>query len=208
MPLEKEMLVFLIGFLLMFAFSVVFFIRREQGKYFSTAFLVASITALAYAVLMEGSFVGVSGFAEPVYYTRWLFYIGSCSLLMLTITKVLKIDRTSALPILVLNAAVMLAGAFAAVSASPYKWLIFILGGVFFVVQLMILFQAATEKKYLPMIKIYIFAGWAIFPIVFILAPEGLSIISNTWAAILYLGLDLFTKIVFYLQLGCRTCKK
>jgi bacteriorhodopsin len=42
--------------------------------------------------------------------------------------------------------------------------------------------------------------GWSAFPLVFLLSPEGLNIITNPFAGIAYLGLDLFTKIIFYTQ--------
>jgi bacteriorhodopsin len=48
----------------------------------------------------------------------------------------------------------------------------------------------------------YIFFGWTVFPIVFLLAPTGLGLFGAAVANLLYLGLDLFTKIVFNIQLA------
>jgi bacteriorhodopsin len=51
-------------------------------------------------------------------------------------------------------------------------------------------------------VRYYIFLGWTIFPIVFFFAPTGLSLISAAVANLLYLLLDVFTKIVFNIQLS------
>jgi len=43
--------------------------------------------------------------------------------------------------------------------------------------------------------------GWTGFPIAFLLAPDGFGIITASTAAVLYLVLDIFTKIIFYFDL-------
>jgi bacteriorhodopsin len=48
----------------------------------------------------------------------------------------------------------------------------------------------------------YIFFGWTVFPIVFLLAPTGLGLLGAGVANLLYLLLDICTKIVFSIQLG------
>nr|NIV99338.1 bacteriorhodopsin [Candidatus Saccharibacteria bacterium]NIW79625.1 bacteriorhodopsin [Calditrichia bacterium] len=139
---------------------------------------------------------------HAIYFTRWLFYIASCALLMLTISKILNVKKENTLTILVLNSLVMLSGALAAVTVSPLKWIIFGLGSVFFGAQLYILFEKNKPSKFTKMVLYYISFGWAVFPAVFVFSPEGLDIISNYIAATLYLILDLFTKIIFYLHLA------
>jgi bacteriorhodopsin len=47
-----------------------------------------------------------------------------------------------------------------------------------------------------------VFFGWTVFPVVFFLAPTGLALISAAVAEMLYLVLDIFTKIVFYIHLA------
>jgi bacteriorhodopsin len=43
---------------------------------------------------------------------------------------------------------------------------------------------------------------FALFPIVFVLAPTGLGLIGAAVANLLYLLLDIYTKIVFNVQLS------
>ena len=51
----------------------------------------------------------------------------------------------------------------------------------------------------------YILFGWTVFPIVFVLAPTGLGLIGAALANLLYLALDIFTKIVFNIQLARKS---
>jgi len=51
-------------------------------------------------------------------------------------------------------------------------------------------------------VRNYIFFGWTVFPIVFLLAPTGLGLIGAAVANLLYLLLDIYTKIVFNIQLS------
>jgi len=46
--------------------------------------------------------------------------------------------------------------------------------------------------------------GWTGFPLAFLLAPEGFGLITASVAAILYLLLDIFTKLIFYFDLNAR----
>jgi bacteriorhodopsin len=54
-------------------------------------------------------------------------------------------------------------------------------------------------------VNYYIYFGWTVFPIVFALAPTGLGLIGAALANALYLLLDIYTKIVFNLQLGAKS---
>jgi bacteriorhodopsin len=197
----EEFPIFLFGLLLMGFFAIWFFVNRKRNDDFRTAFLVSSITTLSYLLLMDGTIAAVTGLGEMIFFSRWLFYIASCSLLMLTIARILRVEKKSVLSVLFLNGLVMFAGASAALLDSPYKWLVFLLGAAFFAVQLYLLFEKAPNSARTKMVRGYIVFGWALFPVVLVFAPEGFGVISNMVAAALYLILDFFTKIVFYLHL-------
>lgn len=197
-------LIFLLGFSVFLFFAIWFFNKRKNNEWYGSAFLVSSITLASYAILAEGSLVAQNHAGIDVYFTRWIFYAASCSLLMVSIAKFLKTSKESFLPLIILNILVMLTGAMAAVVAGPIKWLIFILGCLFFFWQIQLLYESKNQKEQKKLISHYIIFGWAIFPIVFIAAPEGLNFINNAVAALFYLGLDIFTKIIFYLHLGSR----
>ena len=57
-----------------------------------------------------------------------------------------------------------------------------------------------ARSKNLSFALRYILLGWTAFPVVFILAPEGYGLISATVSVGAYLILDIFTKIVFYID--------
>lgn len=195
-------LIFLLGFTVFLFFAIWFFNKRKNNEWYGSAFLVSSITLVSYAILAEGSLVAQNNAGIAVYYTRWMFYAASCSILMVSIAKFLKTSKESLLPLIILNILVMITGTVVAVAVGPIKWLIFILGCLFFFWQIQLLFEGKNQKEQKKFISNYIIFGWAIFPIVFIMAPEGLCLINNAIAALLYLILDLFTKIVFYIRLG------
>lgn len=201
-------MIFIVGFVLMFFFALWFFINRDRSEHYTTAFLVGAITALSYAVLLEGSITSMSASGGLVYYTRWFFYIASCSFLMVTITKFLGVKKKSVLPILILNGLVMLSGGIAAVVLGPVKWIIFALGVIFFIAQISLLYERIASKVKSKLVLYYILFGWALFPVVFVFAPEGFGLINNFIAATLFLLLDIFTKIIFYLHLTSLPEKK
>lgn len=196
-----ESIIFIIGAIIMLFSALIFFFWRKRSPHFYAAFLVSSITLVSYLVMLEGSLATVSGVSGPVYFSRWVFYIGSCCVLMLTITKVLNVVPKNKLPIIVLNGLVMLSGAIAAVYTSEFKWLAFAVGCLFFIWQLALLFENVACSPTRRLITLYILFGWSLFPVVFILAPEGLGILGNFTAIAIYLALDVFTKIVFYFHL-------
>ena len=198
----EEKIVFTIGFIILFFFASWFFAKREKNPNYKTASIVASVTSLSYLLMLSGQATILNYSGEMVYFSRWFFYIVSCSLLMVTMVNVLKTKKDNILPILILNSMVMLSGAIAALLESPMKWVVFALGCVFFINQIILLFEGKSNKKTKDKVKFFIYFGWSLFPIIFILAPEGIGIINNLTAAILYFGLDLLTKVIFYFQLN------
>jgi bacteriorhodopsin len=194
--------VFIIGFFVMLFFSLWFFINRNKNKLFSLAFLVTSVTTLSYLLMLEGTFKSISSSGQAIYFTRWLFYILSCSLLMLTIAKFLKVSKNNTIGVLVLNTLVMLTGALAAILAPPFNYLIFSLGMIFFIGQLILLFDNKASKQKNNLIKYYIFFGWTMFPVVFLISPAGIGLINTLPVICLYFLLDIFTKIIFYFSVN------
>lgn len=203
MSFQNESFVFLLGLAIFFLLALWFLSCRGKSKYHGMALSVAAITILSYGIAFDGTLAQGALGETPIYYLRWMFYVISCSLLMVTISGLLKTKKGTLIPVLVLNGLVMLSGAAAAVIESPGKWLVFGLGVVFFLWQLMLLLDVPASKDKQFVMR-YIFAGWALFPVVFIFAPEGLGLLSNMVAAIFYLTLDVLTKGLFYIQLITR----
>ena len=188
--------VLLTGFSLMTFFTLLFFCFRYKNDKFNLAFLVLAITSFSYLIMLQGSFV--VGLYEPIHYTRWIFYAASCSLLLVSIVDYLSIDKKKLLLLIPINISVMLMGAVSALAVGHYKWAFFCLSSLFYIFLLLLLFEDYRNDKKYKKILMYIALGWNMFPVVFLLAPEVFGFISSATAAVLYLTLDMLTKIVFY----------
>jgi sensory rhodopsin len=193
-------IIFTIGMALFAVSSIYFYITKEKSEGLNTAFLVSFVTLVSYVLMWQGSFVAESAGGQPIYWTRWLFYAASCSLLMLEISRVKGIKSTGSVAQLIyLTVIVMLTGTLAAVSSGLYSWAFFILSSIAYIILISKVLKSADEKS--NWVNTYIYLGWTGFPVVFLLAPTGLGIINSAIAMGLYLLLDFYTKIMFNIQL-------
>ena len=191
--------IFIVG-MIVFALSSIYFFFTKKNSGINSAFLVSFVTLASYVLMWDGTYIAESGGGQPIFWTRWLFYALSCSLLMLEIAKVKGITSPSKVGELIfLNVLVMTGGFFAAITSGVVKWLFFILSSIAYLVQIGALLKINDAKS--NWINAYIYFGWSVFPIVFFLAPTGTEIIGAAIAMGLYLVLDIYTKIIFNLQL-------
>lgn len=192
-------IIFIAG-MAIFGLSSLYFLLTKKSGGINTAFLVSFVTLASYVLMWEGSFVGLSPGGEPIFWTRWLFYALSCSLLMLEIARVKGITGSGKVAELVfLNVLVMGGGFLAAITSGTAKWLFFVLASIAYLLQVAPLFKVKTKGS--SWINAYILFGWSVFPVVFVLAPTGIEVFGAAVAMGLYLVLDIYTKIVFNLQL-------
>jgi bacteriorhodopsin len=189
--------VFLVGIAL-FAAAATYFLFAYR-KEFNSAFLVSFITIISYTLMLEGSLASVGAEGGAVYATRWLFYGLSCTLLMYEIAKFLKKSLSESIFLLYLTAIVMFTGAAAAYFDGWYMIAFFVLSSVVYMMLVYSLLTAVSPHR--AAVAKYILVGWTGFPVTFLLAPDGFGLISAVAAAILYLLLDVFTKVIFYLDL-------
>ncbi len=187
----------LIAGILIFLLSSVYFLLTYR-RAFNTAALVSLVTIASYIVMLEGTFATVSADGEAVLYTRWLFYALSCSLLMYEIGRSLKFSKEEIATIIYLINIVMITGALSAVFTEGYMLAMFVVSTIAYAVLVYKLFKAKSKNR--NFVLRYIAFGWTIFPIVFIVAPEGYGLITAAAAAGAYLLLDILTKIVFYID--------
>jgi len=192
--------VFIVGMLIFAASSIYFFFSRQEGQGLNTAFLVSFVTLASYALMWQGSFVAQGVGGEPVYWTRWIFYAISCSLLMLEISRVRGIsDPGKIAEIIFLNVFVMGTGVLSSVSTGLGRWIFFALSSVAYLIQISKVLKAKGKDS--NWVNPYIYFGWTGFPVVFLLAPTGLGVFGSVVAMGLYLLLDVYTKIIFNLRL-------
>jgi len=189
---------FLAGLVIFCLSSIYFYFigRNKQGL--NSAFLVSFVTVISYILMWQGNLTTTSADGEPIYWTRWLFYGLSCTLLMLEISKVKRIAGGERISLLYLTAIVMGAGFLAARDTTAVRWAHFAISSVAYV----LLVLKVLSVKDGSWTHSYLYFGWTVFPIVFFFAPTGLGLIDAGLANLLYLLLDLYTKIVFNIHLS------
>jgi len=190
-------LVFAVGIAL-FAGAALYFLWAHK-KDFNSAFLVSLITIVSYTLMLEGSMVSSGAGGGEVYATRWLFYGLSCGLLMYEIARFLKKSLTNTIYLMSLTVIVMGTGAAAAYFDGWYKIGLFVISSLAYILLIYPLLTSTSPHR--SAVAKYILLGWTGFPVAFLLAPDGFGLITTATAAILYLLLDVFTKVIFYFDL-------
>jgi sensory rhodopsin len=192
----------------LFSLSSAFFLLRnsamveadEKVDKFNAPFFVSFITLISYIIMWEGSFLSFTEAGEPLYWTRWLFYGASCTLLMYSIGKNLKFSWPEKINLFYLTIIVMVTGALSAVFMGEFKWIMYIISTVaYLLLAAPILTASKSKDNSANLIKTFVILGWSVFPIVFLFSPAGFETITAEASAWIYLLLDFFTKIVFYL---------
>ena len=196
-------LVFLAGLAVFAVSSAYFYFSSKSKDGLNTAFLVSFVTLTSYVLMWQGDLTVVTAAGEPIFWTRWLFYGLSCTLLMLEIAQLKKIEGGARVQSLYLTAIVMGTGFLAARDLTATRWVHFVISSIAYVLLVMKILSVKTAAA--DWVHGYIFFGWTVFPIVFLLAPTGLGVIGAAVANLLYLLLDIYTKIIFNIQLNAKS---
>jgi sensory rhodopsin len=197
--------VFLAGLLLFAVSSAYFYFAGKGTNGLNSAFLVSFVTLISYVLMWQGDLTVVTAAGQPIYWTRWLFYALSCTLLMVEIAQLKGIQGGGLVQLLYLTAIVMLTGFLAARDLTAIRWIHFTISSVAYI--LLVVKVLSVEAPGSQWVSGYIFLGWTVFPIVFLLAPTGLGLIGAAVANLLYLLLDIYTKIVFNIHLARASAK-
>jgi sensory rhodopsin len=151
--------------------------------------------------LMLATIVADNG--ELIFWSRWLFYMASCSILTVDIAHFFKKPNIKKIEIAILTALTMFCGFLASVIINIDRWWFFALSSIAYIAMLLILFKKSNENETNHnSIMWYVGVTWSIFPIVWILAPTGFGILTTFVESIVYLALDLITKIAFGLYIN------
>jgi sensory rhodopsin len=192
-------LVFVAGLLIFAVSSAYFYFAGKNKNGLNSAFLVSFVTLISYVLMWQGDLIAVTQAGQPIFWTRWLFYGLSCTLLMVEIAQLKQIQGGKLAQLLYLTALVMLTGVLAARDLTVIRWVHIAISSVAYVLLVSQVLSVKTPES--QWVSRYIFFGWTVFPIVFVLAPTGLGLIGAAVANLLYLVLDIYTKIVFNIQL-------
>jgi len=192
--------VFIAGLLIFAISSAYFYVTGRAKNGLNTAFLVSFITLISYALMWQGDLTVVTPAGQTIFWSRWLFYGLSCTLLMVEIAEVKGIQGGKLVELLYLTAIVMGTGFLAARDVTAVRWVYFALSSVAYI--LLIIDVLPVNASATGWVRSYILFGWTVFPIVFLLAPTGVGLIGTAVANVVYLLLDVYTKIAFNVQLS------
>nr|MBD3205819.1 schizorhodopsin [Candidatus Bathyarchaeota archaeon] len=197
--MSTEILIFQAGAALFALASIYFLFTGENKPNFSTEFFISFITTTSYALMSQSLAVTFSMNGQPIYWSRWLFYMIACSLLMYDTSRVLKISERDYPFMVLLTWLTMFNGFLASYITSSSRWIFYILSSVAYIGLLYFVMKGEDNPEF-KTIKPFVLIGWTLFPVVFILAPTGIGLINTNIAEASYLVLDVATKIIFGIQ--------
>jgi sensory rhodopsin len=190
-----ELIVFYLGISLFSLTTIIFLmLKKRNPKVASLNIIVNFVTIVSYALMVSSLGVIAAMNGQLIYWTRWAFYAVSCSFLMVEISMILEIDWRDIVEIVVFNSLVMLTGLFASISENLIKWLFFTLSTLAY---LYVLFQIIRNRNDEKFLILFVAVFWSGFPVVWLLSPAGFMVLDAFWTAVLYLVLDLITKVYF-----------
>ena len=190
-----------------FAISSILFAYLETKKQtvkqvFRSHMFVSFITTISYVIMALALATVTAENGELVFWSRWLFYMASCSILTVDIAHFFKKSTTKKIEIAILTALTMFCGFLASIIVNIDRWWFFALSSIAYAAMLLILFKKSNESQTNHnSIMWYVGITWSIFPLVWILAPTGFGIITTFDESIAYLALDIITKIAFGLYI-------
>ena len=99
----------------------------------------------------------------------------------------------------------MFCGFLASIISSVDRWWFFGLSTAAYIGMLYNLFKSTNdESSNINSIMWFVVLTWSLFPVVWVLAPTGFGIIAVDIEALLYLALDIVTKIAFGIYISMR----
>ncbi len=170
--------------------------------------MVAFVTTISYVLMALGFLTVTSVFGEPIYWSRWLFYMASCSLLTISVAVVLKPTHPLTLAkIPILTMIVMFCGFLAAFIIGIERWWFFAFSSIAYIALLITLFKGVPREGMNSQLMWFIIIFWSLFPLVFLIAPTGFGLITTFIAVIIYAALDVITKLIYGLIILFRIGK-
>ncbi len=153
--------------------------------------------------LALGTAVAENG--QPIYWTRWLFYIASCSILTLDIAFIARKPASEKVEVALFTGLTMFCGFLASMVVTVDRWWFFALSSAAYIGMLYTLFKRSSDERVnVTSIMWFVMVTWSLFPVVWVLAPTGLGVFTTLVEAILYLALDCTTKIAFGLYISTQ----
>lgn len=195
-------LVFQTGGIIFAIASVMFLFGRTKKPNTMTEFFISFITTTSYAIMSLGIATTTSTGGAVIYWSRWLFYMAACSLLMFDTAHALSISLNEYPKMAIFTGLTMFNGFLASYIVTDWRWIFFALSSAAYLGLLSLVVRGQTNPQFRSL-KPFVVIGWTLFPIVFILAPTGVSVLDTVVAEASYLILDVITKIIY----GIKTAR-
>jgi len=205
----EESMVFWIGGIIFALSSLLFIVLENQNDsrkhLFNSHVFVSFITTISYCIMALGVATVTNQDGNVIYWTRWLFYAASCSILTLDVATISKKSREKKAEVVLFTALTMFCGYLASIILTDYRWIFFGLSTAAYLGMLFSLFKKSNQNgSNTSSIMWFVLVTWSLFPIVWVLAPTGFTIIAVDVTAISYLALDILTKIGFGIYITTR----
>ncbi len=205
----EEAVVFWVGAAIFGFTSLMFAVLKKRGHsdelVFGSNIFVSFITTISYVVMALALGTTVAENGQPIYWTRWLFYIASCSILTLDIAFIARKPASKKVEVALLTGLTMFCGFLASIIVTADRWWFFALSSAAYIgVLYTLLSRLGEESVNVNSVMWFVMVTWSLFPVVWVLAPTGLGVFTTFVEAILYLALDFLTKIVFGLYISAR----
>lgn len=194
--MSPEAIIFQAGAVLFALASLYFLFAGKKKPGFDTEFFISFITTTSYVLMTTGVATVAAPSGETIYWSRWLFYMVACSMLMYDTAKALKIPDSDYPWMVLLTWMTMFNGFLASYISTTSKWYFFAISSLAFT-GLLYKVVNGEENPDFKALKPFVLIGWTLFPVVFLLAPTGIGVINSYTAQAGYLLLDFATKIVF-----------
>lgn len=205
----EEAIVFWVGAAI-FGFTSLMFAALEKRGHgdemvFGSNIFVSFITTISYVVMALALGTTVAENGQPIYWTRWLFYIASCSILTLDIAFIARKPASKKVEVALFTGLTMFCGFLASIIVTTDRWWFFALStAAYFGVLYTLSKRLGDESVNVTSIMWFVMVTWSLFPVVWVLAPTGFGVLTTFVEAILYLALDLITKVAFGLYISAR----
>lgn len=178
--------------------------RRNRNHYLALAG-VTGVATVAYA-LMAFDIGTVSASGRVVSIPRYVDWLITTPLILLFLAMLGRTGRGSLVRLVVADVALLLLGGVAVVLTGPIRWAAFAAGVGFFGVLVYELYvripnhatfaDERTRTLFITLRNLTI-ALWTLYPVVWVLAPSGLGLLTRDMAMLVIAYLDLISKAAF-----------
>lgn len=179
---------------------------------FQLTFFICLIASVLYLLLasgygaIEGTFTTGEGAGTRTVWLRYVTWSLSTPLLILLLTYLGRVRLMTTTALLGTNAYMIATGLLATLVTGPNKYLFFILSSAAFAAMIYLLlrpYRAEAQAHYPErkgafdrLVGVHI-GVWALFPVVWILSPEGWGVYGSTMETSLFTVLDIASKVGF-----------